>query len=321
MTVQDKGIRIAVVGCGRAARQHVDALRLSGAGLVTAVVDADRWRAEELGRTAQAAVRTLDDVLADAGVDAVAVCTPPGTHADLAVAALRAGKAVLVEKPVAGSVAELDAVLAAETPTAPALAMLQHRGRLPDGALETPWTADATATVEVLRPRPVAHYLAEDWRQDPDRSAGGHIAHLAVHQLDLACRLLGTPVAVAGLADCRDAPGIETRAALAVRFAGGALMSVLTSAHPAPRGERLHLVDADHELTVTDEGTEHRIGGRAEFIPAPPTPQLRAEVYRELRAAVRGEAAPERYALGHARGVTVVLEEVRRLTAVKEPAS
>jgi predicted dehydrogenase len=315
-------VGIAVVGCGRAARQHVEAVRLAGAGRIVAVVGGDQGRADDLARVAEASARSLDDVLADTRIDAVAVCTPPDSHVSIATAALRAGKGVIVEKPVARTGDELDAMLAAaEASGAPALAMLQHRGSLPDDALTGPWTAQATATVEVLQPRPRAHYLSNGWRHDPDRSTGGHTAHLAVHYLDLACQLLGAPTRVTGLTDCRDVAGIETRAALAVRFAGGSLMSVLTSAHPAPTSERLHVVDGDRELLVTGEGTEYRVADRAESLPPVPAPELRAAVYQELRAALRGEAAPDRYALRRARGVTALLAEVRRLTLLKEPVS
>jgi UDP-N-acetyl-2-amino-2-deoxyglucuronate dehydrogenase len=316
-------VGIALVGCGRAAQQHVEAVALAGSGRIVAVVDADAGRAGEFARQTGAAVRSLEDVLGDARVHAVSVCTPPNTHAGVAAAALHAGKAVIVEKPVTRTGDELDAILAAaDAGGVPALAMLQHRGRLPAAALTTPWTGDASAVIEVFRPRPRGHYFADPWRHDPDRSGGGHVAHLAVHLLDVSCQLLGMPVRVAGLTDCRDISGIDTRAALAVQFAGGALMSVLASAHPAPRGERLHVVDGERELLIADAGAEYRANGAVEQLQPVPTPQLRALVYQELYAAVRGEAAPDRYALRRARGVTAVLEEVRRLAAaVEEPVA
>ncbi|KUO20706.1 Gfo/Idh/MocA family protein [Streptomyces dysideae] len=312
-------VNIALVGCGRAAQQHVEAVALAGSGRIMAVVDEDAGRADEFARLTGAAPRPLDDVLGDSRIDAVAICTPPNTHASIAIAALHAGKAVIVEKPVTRTGDELDAILAAaDASGVPALAMLQHRGRLPDAALRTPWTGDASAVIEVFRPRPRGHYFADPWRHDPDRSGGGHVAHLAVHLLDVSCQLLGMPTSVSGLTDCRDVSGIDTRAALAVQFSDGALMSVLASAHPSPRGERLHMVDGERELLIADAGAEYRVGDAVEQLQQVPTPRLRALVYQELYAAVRGEAPPERYALRRARGVTAVLEEVRRLAAAVE---
>jgi hypothetical protein len=94
-------------------------------------------------------------------------------------------------------------------------------------------------------------------------------------------------------------------------------MSVLASAEPAPRSERLHVVDGDRELLVTDTGSVYRADGGTEHGQPVPTPRLRADVYRELWAAVRGESAPDRYAVRRARGVTAVLETVRQLAATE----
>jgi len=121
---------------------------------------------------------------------------------------------------------------------------------------------------------------------------------------------------VVGLADCRDAAHIDTRAALAARFSTGALMTVLARAHPAKQSERLYLADGTRSLLVSDTGTEYR-NGVVQHIQPVPTPSLRALVYRELWAAVRGEAVPDRYSIARARGVTAVLEHVRRLAAME----
>jgi predicted dehydrogenase len=325
MNGRDDAMRIAIIGCGRAAQQHVEAIARTEresllAPRIVAVVDQNDTRAGELARKTGAAVRTGSQVLDDPQIDCVSICTPPDAHADLAIAALRAGKGVLIEKPVARTTAELDAILAAaDSAGMPAVAMLQHRGRIPAVVLDKAWTNDSCAAIEVTRPRGARHYLSETWRHDPDRSGGGHVAHLAVHYIDLACQLLGTPTAVVGLADCRDAAHIDTRAALAVRFPSGALMTILASAHPAPRSERLHVVDGERALLVTDATTEYR-DGQVEHLQPVPTPDLRTLVYKELWAAVRREAAPDRYSIERTRGVTVVLEAVRRLAAMENGA-
>jgi predicted dehydrogenase len=312
-------LKVALVGCGRAARQHALALAESRAGRVVAVVDDHAVRADDLGRVTAATVRSLDAVLSDERVDVVSVCTPPGSHADIAIAALRAGKGVVVEKPVARTVDELDAILAASQASgAPVVTMLQHRGRLPDCALVAPWTGEASAAVEVLRPRLPEHYSADRWRVDPAHCGGGHVAHLAVHLLDLACQLLGDPVRVTGFTHCRDTAFIETRAVLAVQFASGAMLSALASAHDGAHSERLHVVDGDLELLLHDNRTTFRAGDalhRFEPVPAQP---LRAAVYREVWSALRGEAEPDRYAAWRARSITWLLEQVRLLTDAGE---
>jgi UDP-N-acetyl-2-amino-2-deoxyglucuronate dehydrogenase len=316
-------MRIAIIGCGRAGQQHVEAIGLAGresgvTARVVAVVDSDETRAAEFARKTGAAVRTPAQVFDDSEIDAVSLCTPPDVHVEIAIAALRSGKGVVIEKPVARTTDELDTIIAAAAAASlPALAMLQHRGRLPASVLDRTWTEDAFAAIEVIRPRDTRHYQAEAWRHDPDRSLGGQLAHLGVHHLDLACQLLGAPSSVVGMVDCRDSAGIDTRAALAVRFAGGGLMSVMVNAHPAPRSDRLHVVDGERELLVIDAGTEYRDGAAVHLQPTLPTPQLRALVYGELCNALTGAIVSDRYSIARTRGVTAVLEAARRITATE----
>ncbi|HUG06867.1 MAG TPA: Gfo/Idh/MocA family oxidoreductase [Candidatus Limnocylindria bacterium] len=102
-------LRLAIVGAGWAGERQAQAAReLDGAIEIVCLVDPDighvRERAAELGvaRTAPA----LEDVLGDPNIDAVSICTPHRLHAQMAIAAARAGKHVLVEKPMATTVAE-----------------------------------------------------------------------------------------------------------------------------------------------------------------------------------------------------------------------
>ena len=103
-------IGMGVIGVGRIGRMHAGLLarEVPGASLV-AVHDANREAAEAVG------VRTceLDELLADRGVDAVAICSSTETHADLIVAAAQAGKAIFCEKPISLDLAEVDRALAA----------------------------------------------------------------------------------------------------------------------------------------------------------------------------------------------------------------
>ena len=103
-------IGIGVIGVGRIGRMHAGLLarEVPGAALV-AVHDADREAAESIGVRAC----ELDELLADPGVDAVAICSSTETHADLIVAAAEAGKPIFCEKPISLDLAEVDRALAA----------------------------------------------------------------------------------------------------------------------------------------------------------------------------------------------------------------
>lgn len=97
----DGGFRIALVGCGYWGSKHARVLHSAEGVREVVLVDAREDRLRSLARTYKTArcFPALPPALAD--VDAVVVATPPSTHVDVALAAIRAGKHVLVEKPLA----------------------------------------------------------------------------------------------------------------------------------------------------------------------------------------------------------------------------
>lgn len=101
-----KAVRIGAVGAGNVGADHVHTLHrwVSGAE-VTHVADLDGERAAAVAATVPGARSTADAyaLIADPEVDAVVIASHDTTHADLAVAAVRAGKPVLCEKPLAPS--------------------------------------------------------------------------------------------------------------------------------------------------------------------------------------------------------------------------
>lgn len=90
---------VAVIGCGYWGRNHVRTL--SEIGALAAVADADSARAAEIGAEFGVPVMSVDEIFASHQVDAVVLALPPQFHADAALAAIAAGKHVLVEKPIA----------------------------------------------------------------------------------------------------------------------------------------------------------------------------------------------------------------------------
>src|SRR5690554_5893032 len=98
-------VKVGIVGCGAIARRrHVQDLAQNPAGKLVAFCDVVPARAEELaGQYVGKAYDDFDKMLAQSDLDAIIVATPNRFHAPQTIAALKAGKHVLVEKPMAGT--------------------------------------------------------------------------------------------------------------------------------------------------------------------------------------------------------------------------
>jgi predicted dehydrogenase len=110
----DQRLRVAVIGCGGIGKAHATALRDVSATELVVTVDLDEERAKETAALAGSEVRwskDTDAVLSDPEIDAVAVLLPNHLHAPVTLGALRQGKHVLVEKPMALSLADCAAMI------------------------------------------------------------------------------------------------------------------------------------------------------------------------------------------------------------------
>lgn len=140
---------------------------------------------------------TLNDLLAS-DVDAIYVCTPPGSHMEYALAALKAGKHVLVEKPMASSAAECEALIAKAKEAGKTLGVAYYRRAFPKmqkikelievGVLGTPtWVNIAAHSWFAPAADDPKH-----WRVEKNKSGGaGALADIGVHRLDLLDYWLG----------------------------------------------------------------------------------------------------------------------------------
>ena len=208
-------LRIAVIGVGHLGRHHARILStLPGVELV-AVVDTNRARAEEVA----AAYRTRACVGAgEIEVDAVTIAVPTEAHRDVALPFLSAGVSVLVEKPMARSLAEADEMIAASAASGAALAV---------GPTERFNPAVAVARPLVANPRFIeVHRLGVF----PERSLDIDVVFdLMIHDLDVVLSLVNADVESI---DAVGVPVLTGRVDIAnarVRFANGCLANLTAS--------------------------------------------------------------------------------------------
>ena len=309
-------VGVGIVGAGQAGGQHLDALAGCQEATAVAVCDTDKQRLSELAARhgpGLAAVSSLDDLLADDRVRLVALATPPGTHATLALQVLRAGRSLLLEKPPVLTSGDLALVVAeAEARGLVAGVMLQHRFRLPAMTGSPPWSASTVAAVEVVRYRPASHYDRDPWRTDPAASGGALIAHLGVHYLDLACQLLGIPAGLTGQVDPRPGTALDQRVSFTAEFGQGARLSFIGTTAVDQRAERLAAYDTGRSLTVQGNSTTYQAGEAREQITAR-TPELRTRVYSDVAMAIRENRPPRVAGLRSAAGVVRLMELIGEL--------
>ncbi|MGL4515006.1 MAG: Gfo/Idh/MocA family protein [Lacipirellulaceae bacterium] len=196
-------LRLGIIGAGAIGAKHAAAASAVGV-TVTRVADRDATRADELAATCGAtAVAEHGQLLADSEVDAVVVGVPNCFHKQIALEAMRAGKDVLLEKPMALSAAECDELLDCQAETGRVLQIgFAHRyTAVGQGAKRV---VDQGALGEVYHAK--AHlYLRRavpglgGWFTTKAMSGGGALIDLGVHLLDLSLHLLGQPKPVSVL--------------------------------------------------------------------------------------------------------------------------
>jgi predicted dehydrogenase len=228
-------LRVGIVGCGSIARSHALAYRSNPRVELIGVVDIDAERAgafaARYGTTACGSGREL----LDRQPDLVSVATPPGSHAEVAVELLESGCSVLLEKPPATTLADMDVLAAAEAANSGSVSVVfQHRHGsgarrahrlLRSGALGTP----RVAVCETLWYRPDSYFLP-DWRGNWAGEGGGPTLGHGIHQIDLLLHLMG-PWNTVDARAARIARPVEFEdVSLAiVTFDNGAVGTVVTS--------------------------------------------------------------------------------------------
>jgi len=224
MNTMASALRVGIVGCGLIGRKRAAAL---GRDRLTACADVDRARAEALAAQFGAAVcSSAADLVQREDVDVVIVATTHDALAPVAVAALEAGRHVLVEKPAGRTVAEVDAIARAAVRAERRVHVgFNHRYHPALRRAREIFDRGELGPMMMVRGR-YGHGgrpgYEREWRADPVRSGGGELIDQGVHLIDLARWFLGEFSEVRGVATTLYWPmAVDDNAFLTLRTAGG----------------------------------------------------------------------------------------------------
>lgn len=271
-------VRAAVVGTGFIGRVHLDAVRAAG-GVVVGVADRTPGNATALQAMARAerAAGSVTELIEAPDVEVVHICTPNSSHFHLVEQALRAGKHVICEKPLATSLAEAARLteLAAEAGVVTAVPFVYRFYPMVREARERVRSGEA-GRLNMAHGYYLQDWLARDtdnnWRVDPSLGGASRVfADIGVHWMDLLEFISGQHVVrlnaqlLTAFPERRASQGtfeVGTEDAATVNFAtdGGAIGSVVLSQVAQGRKNRLWLsLDGTEASLVFDHNNPERL--------------------------------------------------------------
>jgi len=236
-------VGFAVLGAGMIAEYHAQAIAANaenGARLV-AVGHYDPRRFAEIERRFGVPCRAESELLTDPQIDVLCICTPSGQHAGQAIAAARAGKHVLVEKPIATRMEDADAMIATCQQNRVTLGVAFQSRTKPvfqriHAAIQAGELGELTlGLVNLPYYRAQSYYDQAAWRGTWALDGGGVLMNQGIHQVDLLAWYMGDPVEVnAHALTLGRQIEVEDTLCASLRFTNGALAAINATTIAAP---------------------------------------------------------------------------------------
>lgn len=216
-------VQLALIGAGLMGRSLADVVKAVAWGRITRVCDPSREQGLTVAQELSAAwCGEYRDVLADKTIQAVIIATPLPMHESMTLAALRAGKHVFCEKPMAATTQECDRMIRAARQAGRRL-MIGHCLRFDPKfqlLLQSVRSGEIGVSQAIIAQDTTASWQYSGWRRDR-RIHSGIIYEKGVHTIDLVCAVLGEPVSVTSVCTGLGKHGMERLVTLLIRFAGG----------------------------------------------------------------------------------------------------
>ncbi|MGE0021707.1 MAG: Gfo/Idh/MocA family protein [Draconibacterium sp.] len=236
-------VRTAIIGCGKVSHLHAAALQQGSNTELTAVLSRSIEKAGEFAL--KYGIRAFNDVekmVRETGIESAVICTPHPFHADVVLKLASLGVNCLVEKPLASSLQDCDAMIKTCHENKVKLGVVSQRRfykpvqrvkiAIDEGKIEKP----VFGTINMLGWRDKAYYESDDWRGTWKMEGGGVLVNQAPHQLDIFQWFMGPIDEVYGIWRNLNHPYIEVEdTALAiVKFCSGALGNIIVSNSQKP---------------------------------------------------------------------------------------
>ena len=224
-------VRFALIGCGVIANFHATAIEQIPEATLVGVYDEYRPGAERFVQTRPVQIfDSLEALLASDEVDAVGICTPSGLHTQQAVAAMRAGKHVVVEKPMSLSLDDADLLIRTAKETGVKVCVISQY-RFSDAVQEIRRAIDAGAfgrivsgSLQMKYFRSHEYYASGGWRGTWAMDGGGCLMNQGIHGIDMFRYLMGPVKSLTAITKTQTRQiEVEDSAVAVLEFANGAI--------------------------------------------------------------------------------------------------
>ncbi len=232
---------VAILGTGMVADYHRQAVEAQDNAQLVAVSHHNPDNFADISTRFGVPCLSYGDVLQRDDVDVVCICTPSGQHAEQTIQAAKAGKHVLVEKPMALTLEDADAMVAACDSADVSLGVALQRRAEPlfqqiKAATSAGDLGDLTlGIVTIPYVRDDAYYAQAGWRGTWALDGGGVLMNQGIHLVDLLVWLMGDPISVQAYADTLHRKvEVEDTLAATLKFANGSLATITATTTAAP---------------------------------------------------------------------------------------
>ncbi|MDO4551076.1 MAG: Gfo/Idh/MocA family oxidoreductase [Planctomycetia bacterium] len=311
-----------IIGCGMIANFHAKAIADCPDAKLIGCYDVYTPSAERLSAATGCKVYSnLDEMLENPEIQIVTVGTPSGAHLDPALAAARAKKHVIVEKPLEITLERCDAIISACKENGVKLATI-FPSRFHNSSLQLKAAIDAgrfgrltVGDSYVKWYRTQEYYDSGAWRGTWALDGGGALMNQAIHSVDLLTWLMGPVVEIRAMVDCLDHERIEVEdtAVAALRFASGALgvIEASTAIYPGYL-KKVEIHGSKGSATIEEEDII-----RWEFMEKIASDE---EIFEKMRNKISsGGGAADPAAIGHHGHAKLFADMIRAIQTNTEP--